>query len=75
MFHFHGKRSRTKEEPLPDDGLRIHQNSVLRLNSYQHWKKRLLVLTKQDLLVGIEGHDFVVEKIPLVSDPSVLTNE
>ncbi len=66
MFNFHRRRNRRKEAPLPAKELRIHQRYVLRLNSYQHWQKRILILTKDDLLVGIEGHDFVIERIPLV---------
>jgi len=65
MFNFHRRRNRRKEAPLPAKELRIHQRYVLRLNSYQHWQKRILILTKDDLLVGIEGHDFVIERIPL----------
>jgi hypothetical protein len=51
---------------MPDEAIRMHERVVWRLNSNKDWKKRILVLTKEDLLIGLEGHDFAIDKIPLV---------
>lgn len=60
---------------MPDESLQVHHKRVWRLNSSRDWKKRILILTKEDLLVGLEGHDFVIEKIPLVNLSLIFTHQ
>ena len=66
LFHFPKRRMKARDTQIPEDSLVIHRKNVWRLTSNNDWKERILMLTKEDLLVGLEGHDFVVEQIPLV---------
>ncbi len=66
LFHFPKRKTRAKDLRVPDEELQVHHSIVHRLNSNGDRKKRLLILTKEDLLVALEGHDFIIEKIPLV---------
>ena len=67
LFQYPKRHGRAKEMPIPGESQRIHEKIVWRLNSNKDWKKRTLILTKEDLLVGLDGHKFVIEKIPLVT--------
>jgi hypothetical protein len=63
---FSKRKSREKELSVPDEDKQIHRSIVHRLDSNRDPKKRLLILTKEELLVALEGHDFIIETIPLV---------
>ncbi len=67
LFHFR-KRRRAKILRVPDDEIHVFRSVVYRLDSNRDQKKRLLILTKEELLVALEGHDFIIEKIPLVNE-------
>ncbi len=71
LFYYPTRKNRAKDSRVPDEDLHIRRSVVQRLNANNDWKKRLLILTKEELLVALEGHDFVIEKIPLVSNTSV----
>jgi hypothetical protein len=66
LFNIPKRKRRAKDLRMPDEAIRMHERVVWRLNSNKDWKKRILVLTKEDLLIGLEGHDFAIDKIPLV---------
>jgi hypothetical protein len=61
------KKKRSKGHELPSEEMRIKDSEVFRSNSSKAWKIRRLVLTKDDILVGLAGQEKVIEKIPLVS--------
>ncbi len=64
----HKSRSvRAKGHHLPSEEMRIKDSEVFRSNSSKEWKIRRLVLTMDDVLVGLAGQDRIIEKIPLVS--------
>ncbi len=52
---------------LPDEEIHVHSSVVHRLDSNRDRKKRLLILTNEELLIALPGHDFIIEKIPLVN--------
>ena len=66
LFHFPREKNRARNFRVPDEELHVHRSVVHRIVSNRDQKARLLVLTKEDLLVALEGHDFIIEKIPLV---------
>ena len=66
MFNFPKRKHRAKDLRVPDETIQVRRSVVHRLDSNRDWKKRLLILTKEELLVSSEGHAFVIEKIPLV---------
>ncbi len=68
MFYFPKRKNRARDLRVPDEHLHVRRSAVHRLNANNDWKKRLLILTKEELLVTFEGHDFIIEKIPLVID-------
>jgi hypothetical protein len=68
LFHFPKRRTRAKDLRVPDEESHVRNSIVHRLNANNDRKKRLLILTKEDLLVALEGHDFIIDKIPLVFD-------
>jgi hypothetical protein len=53
---------------VPSEELHVHSSSVFRFNSNRDQKKRLLILTQEELFVASEGHDYVIERIPLVNN-------
>ena len=57
----------SKVPRLPEAESRIKDGTVRRFNSNHEWKDRRLVLTDQDVLLTLHGHDQVIEKIPLVN--------
>ncbi len=67
---FRTKRTSSKIPPLPDPEYRVKDGILKRFNSNHEWKERRLVLTSQDILFTLVGHDNVIEKIPLVSRES-----
>ncbi len=68
LFHLPKRKSREKDLRVPDEEIHIHRGVVHRLDSNRDRKKRLLILTKEELFVALDGHDFVIERIPLVID-------
>ena len=62
-----GNKRRLNEFRIPEAAQRLFQSEVWRLNLNHEWIKRILILTKEELLVTSEHHDFVIEKIPLVT--------
>ncbi len=73
MFHKKSRNSfqrprKAKDLRVPKEDLHIHRGVVYRFNSDSKQKKRLLILTKEELLVTLEGHDFIITKIPLVTN-------
>ena len=66
LFHFPKKKS-VKNLRVPDEAIHVHRSVVHRLDSNRDRKKRLLILTNEELVVALPGHDFIIEKIPLVN--------
>jgi hypothetical protein len=69
------KSARAKGHLLPPEETRIKDSEVYRSNTSKEWKIRRLVLTKDEILVGLAGQEKIIEKIPLVSLKSILPTE
>jgi hypothetical protein len=65
-LYFPKRKRQAKDFRLPNEDLHVHRSVVHRLNSNLDGKKRLLILTKEDLFIALEGQDFTIAKIPLV---------
>jgi hypothetical protein len=68
LLHFRKRKKRAKILRVPDEEMHVHRSVVYRLDSNRGRKNRLLILTKEDLIVALEGHDFIIENIPLVNE-------
>ena len=68
LFHFPKKRNGVKKLRVPDEEMHVYRSVVHRLDSNRDWKKRLLILTKEEMVIALPGHDFIIENIPLVKD-------
>ena len=66
FFQFPTRKRRAKDLRLPEEEMHVHRSVVHRIVSNKERKKRLLILTKEELLVALEGHNFIIENIPLV---------
>jgi hypothetical protein len=66
MFYSAKGQRRAKDFRVPSEELHVYRGHVHRLSSNKDLKKRLLILTKEDLLVALEGRDVTIERIPLV---------
>ncbi len=68
LFHSQNKKSRANDFRVPDEEVHVHRSVVYRLGSNNDRKKRLLILTNEELLVALDGRDLIIDKIPLVID-------